>query len=267
MDRIERCEEKYRELFGGNAVTTEGTDPEFMRILQRLIFGEICYTGSLDNRVRELITVVILAGNQALPQLSAHVGAALRVGCPPKEIREAIYQCAPFIGFPKTLNAISAMNQVFAGRGITLPLDSQENVADEDRYQEGKKIQEPLYGSEIRNRYACLPKPYAEAIPRFLTEFCFGDFMTRQGLDQKLRELLILVLLASIGDVTAQLRSHMEGAIKAGNSREELLCALLHAMPYIGFPRFFNALNAGIEFFKEPGTRTERAKEAGADTM
>ena len=32
-DRIERCEEKFQQLFGAEPVTTEGTDPEFMRIV------------------------------------------------------------------------------------------------------------------------------------------------------------------------------------------------------------------------------------------
>ena len=63
----------------------------------------MCYTGSLDNRMRELVTVTVLTTLGALPQLKAHVGASLNAGCTPVEIREAIYQCAPFIGFPKTL--------------------------------------------------------------------------------------------------------------------------------------------------------------------
>ena len=89
-----------------------------MRILQRFIFGEVCYTGSLDDRMRELITITVLAVNQTLPQLKSHVGACLHIGITPVEIREAIYQCAPFIGFPKTLNAIAAMNEVFTQQGI-----------------------------------------------------------------------------------------------------------------------------------------------------
>ena len=101
-ERIRKTEQKFRELFGGNPVQDEGTDPEFMRILQRFIFGEVCYTGSLNNRLRELVTVTVLTVNQTLPQLKAHVGACLNVGVPPLEIRETVYQCAPFIGFPKT---------------------------------------------------------------------------------------------------------------------------------------------------------------------
>lgn len=244
MDRIERCEEKFKELFGGKPVQSEGTDPEFMRILQRFIFGQICYTGNLNNRVRELITVTILTANQTLPQLKSHVKACLNVGCTPIEIRETIYQCAPFIGFPKTLNAIAAMNEVFTDNQITLPLESQETVRDEERYDSGLAIQEPLYGTEIKDKYTWLPEEFAKSIPRYLTEFCFGDFYTRNGLDKKLRELLLFTLCTALGGADLQVYSHAAGALKAGSTKEELLTALLHAMPYMGFPRFFNALNA-----------------------
>lgn len=124
MNRVETCEIKFKELFDGVPVKDEGTDPEFMRILQRFIFGEVCYTGSLDNQERELITITVLTVNQTIPQLKAHIRACLIVGCSPIEIREAIYQCAPFIGFPKTLNAIAAMNEVFGSQNISLPLES-----------------------------------------------------------------------------------------------------------------------------------------------
>lgn len=247
MDRVERCEEKYAELFGGKPVRDEGSDPEFMRILQRFIFGEVCYTGSLDDRMRELITVTVLAVNQTLPQLKAHVGASLNVGCTPSEIRETVYQCAPFVGFPKTLNAIAAMNEVFSERGITLPLPAAETVTEEDRFERGLAVQKPLYGDEIKERYAWLPGEFAAAVPRFLTELGFGDFATRKGLDAKTRELLTVVILAALGGAETQVRSHVAGALKVGCSKEEVVCALVHAMPYMGIPRLFNALNCAKE--------------------
>ena len=244
MDRAERCEKKFAELFGGKPTVNEGSDPGFMRILQRFIFGEVSYTGSLDDRMRELITVTVLVVNQTLPQLKAHVGASLNVGCTPEEIREAVYQCAPFVGFPKTLNAIAAMNEVFSERGISLPLPDAAAVTEEDRGKKGLALQEALYGTEIKERYAWLPGEFAEAVPRWLTELCFSDFMTRKGLDGKTRELLTVVILAAMGGAEVQVRSHVEGALKAGNTAEEIVCALAHAMPYMGVPRLFNALNA-----------------------
>ena len=74
MDRKERTNEKMQELFHTPAAGEEGTDPEFMQILQGYIFGDVCYTGSLDNRMRELVTITVLTTIQALPQLKAPPG-------------------------------------------------------------------------------------------------------------------------------------------------------------------------------------------------
>lgn len=257
MDRITKTEQKFKELFGGKPVQNEGTDPEFMRILQRFIFGEVCYTGSLDNRLRELVTVTVLTVNQTLPQLKAHVGACLNVGVPPLEIREAVYQCAPFIGFPKTLNAIATMNHVFTQKGIALPLEKAETVTEENRLDKGKEIQHRLYGDEIARRYTWLPEDFSGKIPQWLTELCFGDFATRRGLEGKTRELLTVVILAALGGAETQVRSHTAGAIKAGNTMEEIISALSQALPYMGFPRLFNALNALRDI---PGTSGQESR-------
>lgn len=243
MDRVKNCEQKFAELFGGKPTQNEGNDAEFMRILQRFIFGEVCYAGTLDNQMRELVTITVLTVNQTLPQLKAHIGACLHVGISSLEIREAVYQCAPFIGFPKTLNAIAAMDEVFGANGISLPLESGETVTEEDRYERGLAIQKPVYGDEIKDRYTWLPAEFAEAVPRYLTELCFSDFMTRKGMDAKTRELLTVVMLAAMGGAEVQVRSHIEGALKTGSTKEEVVCALVHAMPYMGVPRLFNALN------------------------
>ena len=253
MNRKERTEQKVQELFHHPAAGDEGTDGEFMQILQGYIFGDVCFTGSLDNRLRELVTVTVLTTLSTLPQLKAHVQASLNAGCTPVEIREAVYQCAPFIGFPKTLNAISTMNEVFAGNGIELPLPSQKTLtgeSEEERFQRGLEIQAPLYGTEIADRYTWLPGEFAQAVPRFLTELCFGDFNTRSGLDGKTRELLTVVLLAVLGGAELQVKSHVEGALRAGNTEEEVVCALVHASGYMGFPRLFNALNVCKELLE-----------------
>ena len=86
----------------------------------------------LDDQTRELITVTVLACLQTLPQLTSHTAAALHVGVEPVRIREAVYQLAPFVGFPRTLYAVATINEVFQDRGIELPLPAQGTVADAD---------------------------------------------------------------------------------------------------------------------------------------
>ena len=73
MDREERTERVVQQLFHIPAAGNEGTDPEFMRILQGYIFGDVCRAGSLDLRLRELVTITALTALGALPQLKAHV--------------------------------------------------------------------------------------------------------------------------------------------------------------------------------------------------
>jgi 4-carboxymuconolactone decarboxylase len=243
-DRTTRSEETYEALFGARDTSAPEPDPEFMTILRRLIFGEVFYTGDLDHQTRELITVVVLATNQWLPQLKAHTAAALNVGVTPIELREAIYQCAPFIGFPATLNAIGAVNEVLRASGINLPLPSQATVDEEDRYRTGKEIQYPIYGDEIKDNLASLPDGLGDEVARYLTEFCFGDFYTRTGLDVVRRELLVLCVLAALGGSDAQLRSHAAGNTKVGNQKTRQLAALVHCLPYIGFPLALNAIRA-----------------------
>lgn len=116
MDRIELCKKNYTALFGGEALTGQGTDPELMNMLQKYIFGEVFRTGELDMKTREMITCITLTTMQTLPQLKAHAAAALNVGVTPVELRELVYLCAPFIGFPKTLNALTVVNEVFKER-------------------------------------------------------------------------------------------------------------------------------------------------------
>lgn len=242
MNRIEVCKQNYTALFGGEALTGQGTDPEFMAILQKFIFGEVFTVGDLDLKTRELITCTTLAVMQTLPQLKAHVAAALNVGASPVELREALYQCAPFIGFPKTLNAIAVMNEVFTEKGIRLPLEPQGTVTEENRAEKGLAIRQPLYGDEIRERFADVPGGMGEDVARFLTEYYFGEICTRGGLDLKTRELLIYCVLTTI-EADSQLRSHTLGNLKLGNSKETLAAAVIQCLPYIGFPPAMKALN------------------------
>ena len=227
MDRIETCKQNYTRLFGGEALTGKGSDPELMDILQKFIFGEVFETGSLDHKTREMITCVTLASMQTLPQLKSHAAAALNVGVSPIELREAINQCAP-------------INEVFQEKGIPLPLEAQGTVNEDNRYEKGKEIQSPLYGDEIARTFSNLPDEMNESLPRFLTEVGFDDFYTRSGLDLKTRELLSLCVLAAIG-AESQIHSHSKGNIKAGNDKATQIAAMIQCLPYIGFP---NALNA-----------------------
>lgn len=198
----------YKELFNAER-TVNPTDPELLKTLQQYIFGEVFFVGGLDNKTREMITVVSLAALQTLPQLKAHVNGALNAGNPPLEVREAIYACAPFIGYPRTLNAVGVFNEVAKARGIGLPL---ENAGGAER----ERLGETASAKEVGEAF-------------------YADYASRKGLDAKTRELLALVIATAVGaDDEAERR--VKTNLKAGNGKDVLTAAMIQAMPYIGVP-------------------------------
>ncbi len=250
MDRIEKSGEKYKQLFGDGVPAAYATDPDFQDILSRFIFGEVFHQGSLDDKQRELITLVVLTTNQTLPQLKAHVHAALNVGLTPIEIKEAVYQCAPYIGFPKTLNAIAETNEVLKARNIALPLESQKRVEEDNRFEQGLAVQVEIFGDIIAKNRENAPANQRH-IQDDLSAFCFGDFYTRGGLELKTRELLTLCIVSALGGAENQVKAHVSGNLNVGHDKETMIAAITHCLPDMGFPRTLNALHCINEIIPE----------------
>ncbi len=241
MDRIELSKKKFEELFGQHTGPLAETDPDLQDMLNHFIFGEVFYQGDMSDKMRELITIVVLTTNQTLEQLQAHVFAALNTGVSPVEIKEAIYQCAPYLGFPKTLNAINKANEVFKAAKISLPVESQKTVTEETRFDEGLKVQKSIFGEIIDKMHEMSPENQKH-IQNYLSAFCFGDIYTRGTLDLKTRELLTLCILSALGGCENQVKSHVNGNLSVGNDKNTLLTAVTQCLPYMGFPRTLNAL-------------------------
>jgi len=250
MNRIELSNQKIKELFGDAKFSAATTDPEFLDILNHFIFGEVSFQGSLTNKTRELITLVVLITNQTLEQVKVHVGVALNLGVTPVEIKETIYQCAPYLGFPKTLNAIYQANEVFKEKNIPLPIESQKQVTEDNRFEEGLKVQKTIFGDVIDQMHNNSPENQKH-IQNYLSAFCFGDFYTRSGLDLKTRELLTLCIVSALGGCENQVKAHIKGNIKVGNDKNVMLEAITQCLPYMGFPRTLNALASINELIPE----------------
>lgn len=251
MDRIEVCKQNYLTLFGGEALTGQGTDPEMMDILQKFIFGEVFQTGNLTLKQREMITCITLATMQTLPQLKTHAEAALNVGVTPEELREVMYLTAPFIGFPKMLNAVGTVNEVFKKHGISLPIEKQGTVTENNRHETGKTIQNRLYPGGIASVMEGLPADMGKHVERFLTDYFFGEIYSRGALDLQTRELLGYCVLTTL-EAESQLHSHYHGNINVGNTPETLTAAVIQCLPYIGFPAAIKALRIIKQEYGQP---------------
>lgn len=78
-------------------------------------FGDYFTRGTLDAKERELLIFSILASmGGAEPQLKGHIGNNVRVGNDKQTLIDTITVLLPFIGYPRTLTALTCINEVIA---------------------------------------------------------------------------------------------------------------------------------------------------------
>ncbi len=76
-------------------------------------FGDYYTRGGLDLPTRELLTfITLLSLGGCEPQLKAHIAANAKLGNDKELLLAALTQVLPYIGYPRTLNAISCLNEV-----------------------------------------------------------------------------------------------------------------------------------------------------------
>ena len=74
-------------------------------------FGDYYTRTGLDYRQREMITFCFLAAQGGCePQLTSHAAANLKIGNDKTFMIQVISQCMPYIGYPRTLNALRCLN-------------------------------------------------------------------------------------------------------------------------------------------------------------
>lgn len=89
----------------------------------------------------------------------------------------------------------------------------------------------------------------APDLGRYIVEFAFGDIYARDGLSLQERELVTIASLLTTGGCEPQLRVHLNGALNVGVPPQKIVEALIHCVPYVGFPRVLNAVSTAKEVF------------------
>ena len=99
-----------------------------------------------------------------------------------------------------------------------------------------------LFGEDMVKRQTDGPV-LRRNINRWLADNCFGDYYTRNGLNDQEREMITFCFILAQGGCENQLRGHTVGNFGVGNDKEKLYSIVEQCMPYIGYPRSLNAMN------------------------
>lgn len=236
-----------KDLFD-NFERIERNDPEFHEIFKNFAYDEVMGYSSLDEKETVLVTLASLIACQSPKAFKKILLSAIDKYITPEEVKELLYQSVPYVGFGRAHNFFGGVIKVFDKKGIELPLDERSNTTPENRHQKGREIQDRYFGAEFIQTMNDNAPESQKHFNTFLEGYCFGDFYTRDGLNDQQRELITFTFIATLGGCENQLRGHTQGNLSVGNSKEKLISAITVILPYIGFPRSLNALSIVSEF-------------------
>lgn len=218
-------------------------DPEFHEIFKNFTYGEVFEYSTLSQKESILVTLASLIACQSPKAFKKILLSALNCDITPEEVKELLYQSVPYVGFGRAHNFFGIVIKVFEKKEIEMPLPPRSNTTCENRREKGRELQEKYFGSEMIEMINENTPDDQQHFNRFLEGFCFGDFYTRDGLNDRQRELITFVFIATLGGCENQLRGHVQGNLTVGNDKEKLISAITVILPYIGFPRTLNALS------------------------
>ena len=116
--RMDKGLEVEKEIIGAEVVeelyaSAPDDEGHFQRLLSTNCFGDYYTRGGIDVRTRELLTFAMLVSlGGCEPQARGHVAANLNVGNDRAVLLAVVTQLLPFIGYPRTLNALRVIDDV-----------------------------------------------------------------------------------------------------------------------------------------------------------
>ncbi|XAS71708.1 carboxymuconolactone decarboxylase family protein [Micrococcaceae bacterium Sec5.1] len=242
MAPSETARRNHDELFPGQLPALAVTDPELVEIFNNFAFDEVLSHGRLDTRTRLMVQLASLIASQGMREYRALLGAALTVGVTPVEVKELVYQAVPYVGMGKVSDFLHATNEILKEHGVELPVSGQSTTTPKDRGEKGLAIQREIAGTERIDDMRAAASADEMHFQEYLAGNCFGDYLTRTGIDVPRRELLTLSMLVSLGGCEPQVKGHILANLNVGNSRGLMLDVITQLLPYIGYPRTLNAL-------------------------
>lgn len=240
-----------RPVFSEGIPVDGAKDPELFEIFDNFALGEVLGHGGLDARTRLMCILASNVASQGRAAFRATLDAALGAGVTPVEVKEVLYQAVPYVGMAKVADFIGAANDVLEARGVGLPLEGQSTTTPADRFEKGLAVQRSIFGAGHIDAMREAAPENQKHIQQYLSDNCFGDFLTRGGLDVKTRELVTFSLLVSLGGCEPQVKGHIAGNVNLGNDKAVLLAVVTQLLPYIGYPRTLNAIGCLNEVLPE----------------
>ncbi|MCC6165528.1 MAG: carboxymuconolactone decarboxylase family protein [Acidobacteria bacterium] len=175
-------------------------------------------TDTLAARQQAILPIAAFAAAGDIDRLNTALHQGLDAGLSVSDCREILIQLYAYAGFPRSLNALTALMQVLDAR-------AQRGVADAPGRGPSTAIPkgDALLAAGTANQTRLVGGPvtgpvfeFAPAIDEYLKSHLFGDIFARDNLDWQNRELATVGFLSALPGAESQLQSHLRISLNVG---------------------------------------------------
>lgn len=238
LDVRERLAGGEGRLYKGARPAVYELTPDMFRISTECLYGSIWGRPGLDMKYRAMAVFTVAAIQRAPLEIRAHLRNALNIGVTPEEIVEICMMIAFYGGIPAAYHALAVAKEGFEERGmqVTLPETFDASLTPETLYEQGLNKHRELI-PDVFGYHPTEPSPEENDLDVLMQEYLWGAIWTRPGLDMKSRIVCALAALLVVGGYDLSTRRMIEGALRHGLSRTEIMEIPMQLAFYVGiFP-------------------------------
>ena len=204
----------------------------------------------LTNRQQALVAIAANEARGNMEGLKQALNNGFDNGLTVSEAKEALSQLYAYTGFPRSLNALGALQQVIKereaeGKQTEPGREADPLPKDYDALKQGTAVQTRLSGQPFNYTFAPQTDYYLKA-------HLFGDIFARNNLSFADREIVTVSAISALQGCEPQLKAHVSGARNMGVSDGQL-----HEIPAVlrdrvGETEAVRCERAVAEVFNEP---------------
>ena len=176
---------------------------------------------TLTTKQQALVAIAACEAKGNIEGLKIALNEGFEQGLTVSEAKEALSQLYAYTGFPRSLNALGALQQVIkerteAGKRTEAGREADPLPSDYDALKQGTEVQTQLVGGKP------FTYSFAPQTDYYLKAHLFGDIFARNNLSFADREIITVSAISALPGCEPQLVAHVSGARNMGVSDEAL---------------------------------------------
>lgn len=124
----------------------------------------------------------------------------------------------------------------------------------EDRKQQGREVYRKMFDDKkLAGLEGAIAKGgFGASVAVLAQEFAFGSVWARPGLERKLKSVVTITALLTLGRLD-ELKKHVTVGLNQGLTPQEIEEIIVQTIPYVGFPAAGQAVEVAREVLEERG--------------